>query len=132
VSNVAETFDALVGGLDYPMFSVTAAAGGEREGCLVGFATQSSIDPPRFVVCLSKNNRTYRMAKDVDSVAVHMVPEDATELAELFGGETGVLSWLDCGDHEALLLEPFAAHNGHGDEPFPFHRTKRIDPGHEA
>jgi len=102
VSNVAETFDALVGGLDYPMFIVTAAAGGEREGCLVGFATQSSIDPPRFVVCLSKNNRTYRMAKDVD------------------------------GDHEALLLEPFAAHNGHGDEPFPFHRTKRIDPGHEA
>jgi len=28
VSNVAEPFDALVGGLDYPMFIVTAAAGG--------------------------------------------------------------------------------------------------------
>jgi flavin reductase (DIM6/NTAB) family NADH-FMN oxidoreductase RutF len=39
----------------------------------------------------------------------------------LFAGR--VLGWLDCGDHEALLLEPFAAHNGHGDEPFPFHRA---------
>lgn len=77
MSGVADTFDALVGSLDYPMFIVTATAGDEREGCLVGFATQSSIDPPRFVVCLSKNNRTYRMAKDADSVAVHMVPEDA-------------------------------------------------------
>ena len=43
-------FDAFVGGLDYPVFVVTAAHGEERSGCLVGFATQASIDPPRMLV----------------------------------------------------------------------------------
>src|SRR5215208_7631728 len=37
-------FEAIVAQLDYPMFIVTAAAGEERGGCLVGFATQASID----------------------------------------------------------------------------------------
>jgi flavin reductase (DIM6/NTAB) family NADH-FMN oxidoreductase RutF len=85
----AETFNALMGELDYPMFIVTAAQGGERAGCLVGFATQCSIDPPRFLVCLSKVNRTYRVAREADAVAVHFVPAEAAPLAELFGGETG-------------------------------------------
>jgi flavin reductase (DIM6/NTAB) family NADH-FMN oxidoreductase RutF len=79
----------LVAALDYPMFVVTAAAGGERAGCLVGFTTQCSIDPPRFLVCLSTKNRTFRVAREADLLIVHMVPSDATELAELFGGETG-------------------------------------------
>ena len=43
----------LVSELDYPMFIVTCADERERAGCLVGFATQCSIDPPRFLVCLS-------------------------------------------------------------------------------
>ena len=38
---------------------VTAAAGDDREGCLVGFATQASIDPPRILVCLSVENATF-------------------------------------------------------------------------
>ena len=46
-------FNAIVGDLEYPMFIVTARAGDERLGCLVGFATQTSIDPPRFAACLS-------------------------------------------------------------------------------
>ena len=87
--SVPETFEGLVGELDYPMFIVTAAAGGERSGCLVGFATQTSIDPPRFLVCLSVKNRTYRVARRADVLGVHLVPAEATELAELFGGETG-------------------------------------------
>ncbi len=87
--DAAETFHKLVGGLEYPMFIVTARAGDERLGCLVGFATQTSIDPPRFAVCLSHNNRTYRHGRDSDHLGVHCVPEHATELAELFGGETG-------------------------------------------
>ncbi len=87
--NAAATFGELVARLDYPMFIVTAAAGERRAGCLVGFATQSSIDPPRFLVCLSRRNRTYRLAVDVDALAVHLVPAEAEELAELFGGETG-------------------------------------------
>jgi flavin reductase (DIM6/NTAB) family NADH-FMN oxidoreductase RutF len=82
------TFNELVAELDYPMFIVTVAAGDERAGCLVGFATQASIDTPRFLVCLSKRNRTIRLASAADSLVVHFVPEDAPDLAELFGGET--------------------------------------------
>ena len=48
----AGAFDELMGELDYPMFIVTAAREGERAGCLVGFATQTSIHPSRFLVCL--------------------------------------------------------------------------------
>ena len=83
------TFDSLVGDLDYPMFIVTVCAGGERAGCLVGFATQASIDPSRFLVCLSHTNRTSRVAQGAELLGVHFVPADQPELAELFGGETG-------------------------------------------
>ena len=79
------TFQRLVAQLDYPMFIATVAAGGER----VGFATQCSIHPPRFLAGISDKNRTYRVAQSADSMAVHLVPENAAELAELFGGETG-------------------------------------------
>jgi flavin reductase (DIM6/NTAB) family NADH-FMN oxidoreductase RutF len=78
-----------LGELDYPMFIVTAAAGGERAGCLVGFATQCSIDPVRFIVCLSDKNRTFRVAGDARILVVHLVPERAEHLAKLFGSETG-------------------------------------------
>ncbi len=87
--DAAATFNSLVGGLEYPMFIVTARAGGEPLGCLIGFATQTSIDPPRFAVCLSHNNRTYRRGRDAELLGVHCVPEHAAALAELFGGETG-------------------------------------------
>jgi flavin reductase (DIM6/NTAB) family NADH-FMN oxidoreductase RutF len=102
------TFNALVGDLDYPMFIVTACAGGERAGCLVGFATQTSIDPSRFLVCLSRNNHTYRVARRARTLAVHWVPADAAGLAELFGGETG-----DAVDKFARV----AWHPGPGDVP---------------
>jgi len=82
-------FDELVQELDYSMIIVTCAAGGERAGCLVGFATQTSIRPPRYLVCLSRKNRTCRVAADSGALVVHFVPADATALAELFGGETG-------------------------------------------
>jgi flavin reductase (DIM6/NTAB) family NADH-FMN oxidoreductase RutF len=86
---LADTFHELMGELDYPMFVVTAAAGGERSGCLVGFTTQASIDPARYLVCLSVKNRTYRVAREAQALGVHLVPADAEEIAELFGGETG-------------------------------------------
>ena len=84
-----ETFQRLVAQLDYPMFIATVAVGGERSGCLIGFATQASIDPPRFLAGISDKNRTFRVARGADSMAIHLVPEDAGELAQLFGGETG-------------------------------------------
>jgi flavin reductase (DIM6/NTAB) family NADH-FMN oxidoreductase RutF len=50
---MTEAFEKLVSLLDYPMFVVTTRAGDESAGCLVGFATQVSIRPPRFIVGLS-------------------------------------------------------------------------------
>jgi flavin reductase (DIM6/NTAB) family NADH-FMN oxidoreductase RutF len=84
-----EAANELFAALDYPMFIVTARDGEERAGCLVGFATQSSIHPPRFLACLSDKNRTYRVARHADVLIVHLVPADRADLAELFGAETG-------------------------------------------
>ncbi|MEV8068642.1 flavin reductase family protein [Streptomyces sp. NPDC014748] len=75
--------------LDPDMCVVTARAGGERAGCLVGFSSQCSISPPRFVVWLSKENRTYRVAERADRLAVHLLTRGQHALAELFGGSTG-------------------------------------------
>ena len=83
-----QRFAALVGDLDAAMLVVTVAVDGERGGCLVEFSTPASTDPPRFLVCLSKQNRTFRLAGRARSLAVHFVPSEARELAELFGGET--------------------------------------------
>ncbi len=71
------------------MFIVTVAAHGERAGCLVGFATQCSINPPWFLVCISDKNHTFRVAREARVMIVHIVPHDAGELAELFGSRSG-------------------------------------------
>jgi flavin reductase (DIM6/NTAB) family NADH-FMN oxidoreductase RutF len=89
VSETTATFAELVAKLDYEMFVVTTAAAGERSGCLVGFSSQVSIHPARFLVCLSVKNHTFRVARDANVLAVHFVTEEAGALAELFGGETG-------------------------------------------
>lgn len=87
--SVQTTFARLTAELDAPMLIVTAEAGGERSGCLVGFWTQASIRPPRFLVCISHLNRTYQVAVRAQTLIVHFVPEGADELARLFGGESG-------------------------------------------
>ena len=84
-----DEFQRLMGQLDYSLLIVTVASDGERAGCLVGFASQVSIHPPRFLVGLSVKNRTHRVASDADVLVVHFVPEQAERLAVLFGGETG-------------------------------------------
>jgi flavin reductase (DIM6/NTAB) family NADH-FMN oxidoreductase RutF len=88
-ADAQEVFEALVGNLDYPMFVVTASAQGQHAGCLVGFLTQSSIDPPRLLVCLSKNNHTYRVAMDASVLVVHFLGSADVRLARLFGEQTG-------------------------------------------
>ena len=88
MSEDLDEFNAVVNELEYPMFVVTAASDGDRDGCLVGFATQCSIHPPRFLVCLSVKNRTFRIAETAPVLAVHLVAADQRELAELFGSET--------------------------------------------
>jgi flavin reductase (DIM6/NTAB) family NADH-FMN oxidoreductase RutF len=85
----AARFLELAGSLDYPLFIVTAADGDRREGCVIGFATQCSFHPARFLACLSRENRTYRFALGVAALAVHLVPRERKDLAELFGGQTG-------------------------------------------
>ncbi|MGQ0774386.1 MAG: flavin reductase family protein [Pseudonocardiales bacterium] len=142
-----DTFHDLVGELDYPMFIVTVRAAGQQAGCLIGFATQSSMDPPRFLVCLSKGNRTYRIAQQADLLAVHFVPRDAEALAELFGGHSGdevdkftQCAWEPGPDGVPILQEcgnwfvgrirdrvDFGDHVGHQLEPVEAHHA-----GHDS
>jgi flavin reductase (DIM6/NTAB) family NADH-FMN oxidoreductase RutF len=107
----ARAFHELTGELDYPMFIATTRVGGERAGCLLGFATQCSIDPPRFLVCLSDKNRTCRVAMRASALAVHFVPASAEHLAELFGGTTGdeVDKFARCEWHEGPAGLPILA-----------------------
>src|SRR3954468_19296107 len=106
--DLSTTFNRLVGELDYPMLVVTAAAGDERAGCLVGFATQTSIDPARFTVYLSKANRTYRVARSAEALGVHFLAKGDEDLAELFGGQTGddVDKFAQVEFHEAVVGVP--------------------------
>jgi flavin reductase (DIM6/NTAB) family NADH-FMN oxidoreductase RutF len=82
-------FERLMAQLDYSLFIVTAAGDGQRSGCLVGFASQVSIHPARFLICLSVKNRTFEVAQHAAVLVVHFVPQQAEELAVLFGGQTG-------------------------------------------
>lgn len=85
-----DAFDRIAGLLNYPMFVVTTRVGDERAGCLVGFASQVSIHPPRFLVGLSKRNHTYRTAAlGATHLAVHLLTLDQVGLARLFGSQTG-------------------------------------------
>ncbi len=103
-------FDELIARADPAMVVLTTIAGGERSGCLVGFHSQCSIDPPRYAVWLSRANHTFRVASHAHVFAVHFVPRDRRDLAELFGGETGDevdklarCDWVDGPDGVPLL-----------------------------
>ena len=160
--DVRAAFNAIVGNLEYPMFIVTARAGDERLGCLVGFATQTSIDPPRFAVCLSHRNRTYRRGHDADVLGVHCVPADARRWPSCSAARPGTRSTssraatgttgpracpiLDAcvnwfvgrvlhriaAGDHDLFLLEPVAASAGDQDEFTFHRAKRIEPGHEA
>jgi flavin reductase (DIM6/NTAB) family NADH-FMN oxidoreductase RutF len=86
-----DAFDSLLASLDTPMAVVTAAAGSERAGCLIGFHAQSSIDPPQHAVWLSKANHTYRVALLSSHLGVHFLTDSDQDhdIAELFGTVSG-------------------------------------------
>ena len=89
-----DAFDVIVESLDSPLIVVTARADsegpeGERAGCLVGFHSQSSVDPVRYSVWLSKANHTYRVALRSTYLGVHFLTDDDLRLAEHFGTKTG-------------------------------------------
>lgn len=71
--------------LDGPMVVVTASSGSQRAGCLVGFHTQASIAPPRYLVCLSVKNHTYLAASRATHLAVHFLGIEQSAMAERFG-----------------------------------------------
>jgi flavin reductase (DIM6/NTAB) family NADH-FMN oxidoreductase RutF len=132
---MTNAFDDIVATVDYPMIVVTAAANGENSGCLAGFHTQCSIDPPRWLVCVSQANHTHDVVRAASTVAVHVLRTSQEGVATLFGSESGdevdkfahcewsrgpddvpvladtdwfagrVLERADVGDHTALLLE---------------------------
>jgi flavin reductase (DIM6/NTAB) family NADH-FMN oxidoreductase RutF len=158
---MASRFERLVATLDYPLYVVTTAVQDEPAGCLIGFATQCSIHPPRFLACISKKNHTLPLASQAAFVAVHVIEEKDKQIAELFGGETGdevnkfarvswhsvdgvpildacqrwfvgsVLQRIDLGDHVGFLLEPADTGQGAGAEQLTFQRARDIEPGHE-
>ncbi len=87
--DVKDALHEVAGRLDYPMFILTTHADGELSGCLIGFMTQCSVDPVRFVICVSDKNHTHAVALRAGALAVHLVPEGEVELARLFGEHTG-------------------------------------------
>lgn len=84
-----QAFTDMMSSLDVPLIVVTASDGNERAGCLVGFHTQSSIEPARFCVWLSKANHTYRIALRATHLGIHFLTTDDLPLAEHFGTLTG-------------------------------------------
>lgn len=85
----ASALDAFVSRDDYALCVVTVASSSERSGCLVGFTTQCSIEPPRLVVCISKVNHTFRVAGRSRGLAVHLLGKEQADSARRFGEETG-------------------------------------------
>jgi flavin reductase (DIM6/NTAB) family NADH-FMN oxidoreductase RutF len=88
---MASAFDRLVAQLDYPMAIVTCVSrtSGERSGCLVGFSTQCSLQPARYLICISQANHTHGVACQSDVLVVHFPTAADGEVATLFGEETG-------------------------------------------
>src|ERR1700747_139718 len=82
-------FDNVMPALDSPLIFVTTADERERAGCLVEFHGQSSIEPQRYSVWLSKANYTYRAALQSSHRVIHFLTVDDLPLAELFGTKTG-------------------------------------------
>jgi flavin reductase (DIM6/NTAB) family NADH-FMN oxidoreductase RutF len=90
VHESARDLAAFMDRVDYPLYVVTVrSADGEMSGCLAGFVTQCSIDPPNFLVCISKANHTLGVAECSPGMGLHLLGEDQMDLARLFGAETG-------------------------------------------
>jgi riboflavin-specific deaminase-like protein len=101
-------FNDVMGDLEMPMVVLTTSDGRERSGCLAGFHAQASIDPPRYMVWISKKNHTYRVARGAEAIAVHFPAAGQHDVAELFGGETGdeVDKFAECAWHEGPAGAP--------------------------
>lgn len=76
--------------VDYPYYLLTVRAPDEEmSGCLAGFVSQCSIDPPNFVACISRLNHTLGVAVRSSAMGLHLLGQDQLDMARLFGEETG-------------------------------------------
>ena len=82
----------------------TALSSPPAESRTAGFASQTSIHPPRFLVGLSRRNRTFRVAADATHLGVHVFDRQHCDVVELFGGRTG--DKVDKFEHCAWHLGP--------------------------
>lgn len=151
---------AAMAALQPPATIVTAAAGGRKAGCLVTFSTQCSVQPFRYLVCLSRENATFAVATAAATLAVHVPDRDAVALAELFGGATGhdtdkfagvgwrpwtdgtplldgcawflgpVTARVPLGDHAGFVVEPTSASAPTAAAALRLDDVRHIQPGH--
>ena len=84
-----DAFDRIMAALDTPMVVATASHEGDDAGCLVGFHTQSSIEPRRCAIWLSKANHTAGVALQTEHLGIHFLTSDDRDLAEVFGTLSG-------------------------------------------
>lgn len=148
VSGQATALDAFFDRVDYPFYVVTVRDTDEQMGgCLAGFVTQCSIDPPQFIVCISKINHTMRVATRSAAMAIHLLGDDQIDMARLFGEETGDSTdkfsrcdWRRGTSGAPLLVESAAAlegailgHFSVGDhEAFVFRATRSVAGTHDG
>lgn len=81
-------FDDLMAMLDSPVFVVTTQTEGRPSGCLISFATQTSVRPPSFMVVIPRSSGACDAARRSEHLAVHVLARHQVGLAELFDGET--------------------------------------------
>lgn len=82
---IEEPFDVLMSMLDSPAFVMTTQADGQPAGALVAFASQTSVQPPSFMVSVPLDSRIHEVANRSEYVALHVLPRNQQVLAELFG-----------------------------------------------
>lgn len=110
--SVAVAMDAYTRHTDYALHVVTTVStDGDPSGCVVGFLTQCSIQPPRLLVCLSEVNHTYAAAQDAEAIVLHLIGRNQLGLAALFAEETGdaVDKFSRCEWHPGLTGSPVLA-----------------------
>src|SRR5471030_1371624 len=84
-----DSFTNMCESLDFPMTIVTAFDGLEHSGCLVGFHTQCSITPRRWLVCISKANHTCGIAERAEWLAILLLRDGQHALAQFCGAVSG-------------------------------------------
>jgi flavin reductase (DIM6/NTAB) family NADH-FMN oxidoreductase RutF len=80
---------ALTERVDNPIYVVCARHGEQMAGCVAGYVTECSINPVRFLVCISKANYTYGVARHSAGLSLHLLGSEQHDLAVLFGHLTG-------------------------------------------